>query len=190
MKDVFRLIAALGGLCLVSGLLLAWTNEVTRTPIAEAQKKELVRGLRNVLPECDNDLLADAKRIEEGGREWVFYIARKGTRKVGVAFRGVSPRGYGGPVEALVGLLPDGRIHELEIRPQRETPGLGTKVAAPAFRDQFKGKTALDTQWAALQKEGGEILAITGATISSSAATEAVRMGLEVFRKHRSIIWE
>ena len=106
-------------------------------------------------------------------------------RELGVAFRTSSRKGYGGRIDVLVGVLPDGTVNGIEITEQKESPGLGTKVAQPAFTDQFKGKKAPDaTAWSKIKKDNGQIQAITGATISSRAVSEAVRSGLAVFSKY------
>jgi Na+-translocating ferredoxin:NAD+ oxidoreductase subunit G len=190
LKDAIKMIGATAIFCLVAGLLLAWTNKITKDPIEKAQRMELINGLRRVLPECDNDLLADAKTVEDNGAKWTFYPGRKDGKCVGVAFRTSSGKGYGGLIQVLVGVLPDGTINKLEIGENKETPGLGTKVKNESFTKQFIGKSASDTRWAAVKKDGGEIQAITGATISSRAVSDAVKTGLDVFARHSKEVLE
>ena len=185
MKETLRLVIVMTIFCLVAGFLLAWTNNVTRAPIEKARKAELADALAKVLPECDNDVVADAVKIADNGTNWLFYVARQKGVFAGAAFQSRSEHGYGGPIEILVGLRSDGTINSMEVlRADNETPGLGSKTKEPKFRDQFRDKKAADTRWAAVTKDGGEIQAITGATISSRAVTEAVKAGLDAFARH------
>lgn len=189
MKESLKLLAALTAFCLASGLLLAYTNKVTKLPIEEAKRAGLVEALKKVMPECDNNVVADAKTVKEGNADWVFYVGTSKGALSGIAFKASSLKGYGGLIEVLVGLKPDGTIHSLQVlSADKETPGLGSKIEAPKFCDQYNGKSASDTSWAKVTKDGGQIQGITGATISSRAMTEAVRGGLEVYAKHAAEI--
>jgi len=57
-----------------------------------------------------------------------------------------------------------------------ETPGLGSRIEEDFFTNRFEGLSVSDVK---LSKEGGKVDAITGATISSKAVTDAVQRGLE-----------
>jgi len=72
----------------------------------------------------------------------------------------------------LVGINKDYAIRDVAILSHTETPGLGSKITEEAFTGQFIG---LETGDVALSKDGGRIDAITGATISSRAVTEAIQ---------------
>ncbi|MDD5382526.1 MAG: FMN-binding protein [Candidatus Margulisbacteria bacterium] len=85
----------------------------------------------------------------------------------------VSPRGYGGPIEMLVGVDPVGKVSGVKILSQRETPGLGANIVKPKFLDQFKGKSLKDPL-----EPKKDIDAITGATISSRAVCVGVKEAL------------
>jgi len=86
----------------------------------------------------------------------------------------VKPRGYGGPIEMLVGIDTQGRVTGVKILNHRETVGLGAKIVDPKFLNQFKGKTNAD----ALEPKK-DIEAITGATISSRAVCAGVKEALK-----------
>ena len=184
MKETIRLVVVLTVFCAVAALLLAWTDSATKARIEQERKAETIEALGRVLPPCDNDLLADARIVKDGGTEWTFYAGRKTGTFVGAAFQSEAA-GYGGPIKLLVGLLPDGALNGVQIlAADKETPGLGSKVSKPEFLRQFAGQSAADAGWAAVKRDGGQIQAITGATISSRAVARAVRMGLEVYTKH------
>lgn len=189
MKEAIRLVVALTLFCVAAGILLAWTNSATRAPIAKAKDEERLAILRKVLPDSDNNLLADAMKVVDNGTNWVFYVGKRAGQATGVAFSSTSKRGYGGSIEVMVGLKPDGTVRFVEIAAApAETPGLGTKVKETKFRDQFRDRSASDLKWAKVTKDGGAIQAVTGATISSRAVVEAVRNGLAAFAAHRQDI--
>ena len=81
-------------------------------------------------------------------------------------------KGFGGDVEISVAVDPEGVIQGISVGGAnfKETAGLGAKSKEPAFTEQFAGKTAP----VALKKNGGEIDAITAATITSSAVVRGV----------------
>ena len=188
MKEYLRMILTLAVFCAVSGALLAWANTVTKGPIEQARRAELLDALKRVLPEHDNDVVADARTIGADGKNWTFYVARKGGVYAGTAFRSTAD-GYGGTIEILVGILADDTIKSMEILvADKETPGLGSKIRDAAFRNQFGGKRAMDSSWAVVKKDGGAVDAVTGATISSRAASKAVKVGLDVYAAHANEI--
>ena len=63
------------------------------------------------------------------------------------------------------------------ITTMKETPGLGTRVADPAFTGQFTGKPAD----ARLKSQGGDIDAVSGATISSTGVVTALGNAAKVY---------
>jgi len=184
MKEQVRMVVTLTAFCLVAGGLLAWTNSVTKAPIENACRAELVAALKEVLPPFDNDVVADAVTVEDNGRRWTNFVARRQGEFVGAAFE-CRADGYGGPIRALVGVRSDNTVYAVVIlQADKETPGLGSKIKDKRFLSQFSGKSVLDRRWSAVKKDGGEIDAITGATISSRAVAQAVKTGLEVYARH------
>jgi Na+-translocating ferredoxin:NAD+ oxidoreductase subunit G len=184
MKESLRLVGVMAVFSLVAGILLALTNTVTREPIEKAGRSGMVAVLKRALPEADNDPLAETRTV---GENRTFHIGRTGGRLTGLAFQTLSQKGYGGPIEVMVALTPEGTVRSVEIlSAAKETPGLGTKIAEPSWLAQFKGRDTQDTAWARVTKDGGAIQGVTGATISSRAVAEAVRNGLDAFSEHRA----
>jgi electron transport complex protein RnfG len=184
MKESLRLVGVMAAFSLVAGILLAVTQAVTRAPIEEASRSGMVAVLRRALPDADNDPVAETRTVGTNG---CFHIGRTRGRVTGLAFRSVSTKGYGGPIEVMVALTPDGTIRSVEIlSAAKETPGLGTKISEPEWIGQFKGRPAHDTAWARVTRDGGAIESVTGATISSRAVAEAVRKGLDLFAAHQN----
>lgn len=187
MKEIARLVLIMAVVSAAAGYLLATTHELTKEPIAAAEREEFLIALRGVLPEYDNEPDLTERRIEEAGRTWVFYVARKGAAFAGCAFRSSSDKGYGSRIEVLVGVRPDGAIQAIEILKQRETPGLGANIAKPEFTDRFAGRDLARTEWR-VRGDGGDIQGVTGATISSRAVLDVMEGGKAVYRKHAAAI--
>jgi electron transport complex protein RnfG len=180
MKDVLRMVLVLGVVCVVAALGLARVYELTKAPIAEAKRQEVLRAIRAVLPPFSNE--PDRDRIQEDGR--TYYPGRAEGRLTGVAIPVSSAEGYGGTIEALVGVDPDGVVTGVAILAHAETPGLGAKAANPGYLAQFKGKSLSGARWA-VKKDGGDFDQITGATITPRALVSAIRKGLEGFEQDR-----
>jgi electron transport complex protein RnfG len=187
MKETVRLIGVLAVICLIAGALLAAVNIVTLKPIAAAAREEKMAAIRTVLPDCNNEPDADAVTIEVDGAPWTFYIGLQDGQFVGAAFESVSPKGYGGDVAIMVGVNAEGNVQAIEILAQKETPGLGAKMADDEFKSQFAGRSVADTAWA-VDKDQGDIDSITAATISSRAVVEAVSAGLKVYTAYQAEI--
>ena len=99
-----------------------------------------------------------------------------------MAVKTFSDNGFGGRIELIVGLLRDGTITGYKVLSQKETPGLGTKIAEEDFAGQFVGLNSyLDD--ISLTRSGGSIDAVTGATISSKAVIDAVGKAVETYKK-------
>jgi electron transport complex protein RnfG len=193
MKDILRLIIVLTCICVASAMALAKIYDLTKGPIAHQKRLEVLRAIKTVLPPYDNEPDRDTVKLSMGidkkGEEiqGVFYRGRKGSYLIGVAFRVISSEGYGGNIEVMVGLVPDGKIHGIEVLSHLETPGLGAKIREAKFKDRFKNRTLSNTTWA-VKKDAGDIDGITGATISSRAVIDAIKEGLEFYRDHEVAI--
>jgi Na+-translocating ferredoxin:NAD+ oxidoreductase subunit G len=161
-------------------------NEITKEPRAKAGLEKKAASLRAAIPEFDNDPLSEGYvvRLDEG--ELACYPGKKGGEPVGTAVETISRRGYGGAVRLLVGFLPDGSIYDTVVLEQKETPGLGDKMGKGKsnFALQFKGKDPSSFKLR-VKKDGGDVDAITAATISSRAYCEALRLAYDNYRKGR-----
>jgi len=193
MNSTLRLVLVLTLITAGAGLILSLVELATREPIAEQRRLETLRALKAVLPPADNSPDGDTVPLVTGqdkrGREVTrtFFRGRQGGKLSGVAFKVVAPDGYSGNITVMVGIDPEGTVAGVEILNHSETPGLGDKIAQPAFKAIFVGKTLLNADWR-VKKDGGEFDQITGATISPRAVVGAVRKGLEFFRDNRSEI--
>jgi electron transport complex protein RnfG len=189
MKEIVRLVGVLTLISAVAGVLLAYTAKVTRAPIEQARRQEMLDALAQVLPPFDNQPDTCLKAESDGGADWLFYVARKGSRFAGTAFVTTSTKGYAGPITIMAGLNADDTVRKIRILSHQETPGLGAKITHELFVAQFDGKSIPNTRWA-VRKDGGEIDGITGATISSRAVADAIRRGCDVYVRHKGEISE
>jgi len=195
MKEILKLMLVLTTICFVAALALARVYELTREPIAHQKRLEVLRAIRAVLPDIDNEPDKDAVRLQlreatkDESREITFFRGRLDDKLTGVAFVVVSREGYGGTIEIMLGVDPQGTILGVEILTHLETPGLGAKIVQKPFTQQFVGRNLENTKWA-VRKDGGDLDQITGATISPRAVVEAVQEGLEIYQKNQGKILE
>ncbi len=163
MKTYIRLIVILTLTCLFWTALLAGVNVLTRDRIAAAALAGEIEAARNVLPA---DLPAPELRGFGAVSNYV-ALAPDG-RLLGAAVKGSSPNGYGGAITLMVGFTADGTLHDFDVLEAQETPGLGSKIKSEEFEGRIRGRPAA-SRWQ-VTRDGGEIDAITAATISSRAA--------------------
>ncbi len=162
-----RLIFVLTGICAVSSALLAAVFKLTEAPIAEALEARTKAAAASVMPAG----LPPPEKVEQGGN--TFFVSKQDGQVAGVAVEGRSKNGYGGDVVLMVGMSADGKLVNYEVIRATETPGLGTKIAYSTFKNPLKGR-ALEGSWK-VKKDGGEVDAVTAATISSRAALDCIR---------------
>jgi Na+-translocating ferredoxin:NAD+ oxidoreductase subunit G len=149
---------------LISVSLVMVIGNMTQAKIAGQRDAEILKQLNIIFPE-----MTDFKYLDQ------YYEIYAGNDIAGFAFT-VTGKGYGGDINMLAGIDSNYNVKALTILSNTETPGLGTRIEENAFTDQFKGLGMQDIN---LTKDGGKIDAITGATISSKAVTDALRGQLE-----------
>ena len=185
MKEIIRLTLILTAITAVSAGVLAFVNQKTEQPVKKALSEEKMIAVRNVLPPFDNELVKDRVFIPDStGDTLEVFRGKKDGIINGVAFSIVSPDGYSGDIEFLVGVDLDGVIQGIEILKHSETPGLGARIQSEEFRGMFKNHGIDNTEIWKVKKDGGVFKEITGATISSRAVTGATIKGLEFFKSH------
>ena len=150
--------------CLVSAGLLAGVYELTKADIALAEKNKQENALKGVLPEFDT-----IKTDSINGAP-VFKAFKNGVY-VGAATI-TSDLGFSDQIVVMVGIDNAKNIVNYEVLSQKETPGLGTKCV-DWFKEQINGKS-ISTDFK-VTKDGGDVDAITSATITSRAFLDAVK---------------
>src|SRR5690554_85111 len=139
------------------------------------------------------------------------FPAKKDGECIGAAIESVTNLGFSGEIKIMVGLEPDGTIIDYQILEHKETPGLGTKMvdwfkpaadgpeekSRSAFFDSLFGIKAADDEGGedsqsilgknpgrinmTVKQDGGEVDAITAATITSRAFLHAVEVAYKTF---------
>ena len=160
---------------MISVALLAYVNELTKGPIAEANAKALSEAVKAVVPGFDNDPIAEKRVQELDGASFAIYPATKEGQYIGAAVEAIS-MGFGGELKVLVGFDAQGNILDYSVLQHAETPGLGSKSV-----DWFKKGNAGDITGMnpgqgelTVSKDGGKVNAITASTITSRAFLAAV----------------
>lgn len=187
MNNIAKLGATLFVICAVAALALGATNKVTAPIIEDRNIQANNESRQMVLPDAkefkkiDESVFKDTSvkdLIEE------IYEGTDGSNIVGYTVKTV-PKGYGGKIELIVGLSADGKVTGINIGSMSETPGLGSKAADPAFKDQFVGKPTSELSLVKGSVSGEEqIQAISGATITSTAVTTGVNAAIEVYNSY------
>ena len=185
-KDTFfNMVISLVVITIISGFALGFINDLTVGPIAEAKLERKVNALKLVLPEFDNNPVADVQKIKSEKVKDSIEIFPAYLKKefVGAAIIGITDKGFSGIIKIMVGFNPNGDIQNIVVLEQKETPGLGTKIKDEKFLKQFRNKNPSSFN-VKVTKDGGEVDALTGATITSRAFGDAVQMAYDEFEKN------
>ncbi len=132
------MLLVLTGVTAISVALLAYVNELTKEPIAQANAKTLSDAVSAVVPGFDNDPIAGKKTQEVNGVQYAVYPATKEGKFIGAAVEATS-MGFGGELKVLVGFDAEGKIIDYSLLSHVETPGLGSK-AADWFKEGKQGQ--------------------------------------------------
>ena len=173
MPDFVKMIGVLFITCGLAAGSLAIVNMVTKTPIANWEKKQKEDALREVFPKADEFKELTVNRLWEG--------LDKGQMAGHIFLTEI--QGYSGAITLMFGIDADNTITGFKVLRHTETPGLGAKITSPQFRDQFKNKRLEQVELKKDNPGKGAIDAITAATISSRAVTKAVSATLDSFLK-------
>ena len=166
----------------LSSASLAYVYKLTKDKIEVSKKLKQLEAIKEViLPDYSNSPSEEMYKIkiEEGG-ELECYPARQNGELKSVAVKTYTKNAFGGEMWLMVGMLPDGTINKVSVIDQKETPGLGTKVTEEKFKTQFMGKNPSSFKLK-VKKDGGDVDAITAATISSRAVCDAIERAYKAF---------
>jgi len=162
---------------------LGFVYELTKEPIAASVLNKKLNAIREVVPEFTNNPNEEMfMLVTDEGDSLEVYPAKKDGEIVGYAVNTYTNEGFSGYINLMAGFSPDGTIINISVLAQKETPGLGTKMADSGFKDQFKGKNPSSFQLR-VKKDGGPVDAITAATISSRAFCDAVQRAYNTLQK-------
>ena len=172
MKESLKLGLFLAIVSAIAALSLSLTYTITSEKIAKARKAELNQALQTVLPQADS--------FSEKGQG--VFLGLKQNKVIGFCAK-VGTKGYSGPIEMIVGTDLSGKVTGVQILLMTETPGLGLNASAPSFLNQFIGKTSGNK---IMPKD--DIVALTGATITSNAVALGVKEALQMFIENKELL--
>lgn len=197
MKNKFlKNCLALFLITLVAGVSLAFVNEITKEPIAQAQDKARLEAYEVVYPNAKFETLDNTEEILKNSSaslkkenlsqctvDDVLKATDESGNTIGYVFSATSPSGYGGDVKVAVGVSnKDNSITGFTVLSHSETAGLGAKATEDEFKSQFVGKSANGINYTKTgSSSDSEIDALSGATITSNAVCEAVDSALAVY---------
>ena len=171
-SNLKNMLLCLTGVCLICSAILGVVYVITEEPIAQASIKATNASIAKVLP--DGGELSEEKTFE--GHQ--YYTLIRDGKVVAYAVKS-SSNGFGGPVTLMVGILPDGTVYNTSVLSHSETPGLGAKCTSDEhFMSQFRNFTS--DKVLKVKKDGGDIDAITGSTITSRAYVNAVSEAIKI----------
>lgn len=195
MNNIVKNTLILTSITVVSGLLLGIVYDITKEPIAEAQENTKQEAFRAVLADAssfetmeDFDASEAMSILEENGftSDEITEIAEgvdDSGETVGYVINVTSHEAYDGDLEVSVGIATDGTVKGIEMLSISETAGLGMKADEADFKDQFKDKKVEKFSYTKSGESGDDkIDAISGATITTNAVTNAVDSALVYFQ--------
>ena len=175
------LVIVLACICLVSAAILGLVNKVTVGPIQANTEKTVQESLRTVMPidgdyeDVTDQYSGDPVTVDVTGVSVPVKAVYKAADE-GYVVETMSPNGFGGALDMMAGVDNDGNVTGIAIISHAETSGLGSKSTDPEWQAQFKGVNGT----IGVTKDGYQINAITGSTITSRAVCDGVNAAIAV----------
>lgn len=183
VRETVKIAAILTAICLVIALALAATNMLTKDVIAEAAAAAKAATCYEAIPAEEYVHISECSEYRDNYADLDVYLALDDGIVTGAAIT-TSSRGYGSAVEVMTGIDQNGCVSGVSVLEHDETVGLGANAAKSPFLDQFKtGEEEQRPSGFAVSRDGGEIDAVTSATVTSRAVTRAVNEALEIFAR-------
>lgn len=174
---IIKTTAILTVICVVITAALAVTNKFTKDRIDELSVANQQEAMQRIIKADEYK----KGKVNYKGEETEFNVAVAQGETKGFIFT-LNAKGYGGDVAVMTGIDTNGTVIAVEVTDAaNETPGLGQNVAKEDFYNQYKGKTE-NIEVVKNGASGNQIQAVTGATISSNAVTEAVNESIEIYK--------
>lgn len=193
MKGMLKDAAILFAITIIAGAILGFVYDVTKAPIAEQEVKAKNEACQEVFADA-----VEFETAESSEDEMTAVVAQGGFAKtsvnevvrakdasgnlLGYVITVTSHEGYGGDIQFSMGLRNDGTLNGISILSISETAGLGMRadeVLKPQFADKKVDAFTVTKTGAASDEQ---IDAISSATITTNAMTNAVNAGLYYFQ--------
>ncbi len=185
------MVLSLGVITIVASCLLGGVYVITKDVIAQAEEKTKVAAISEVAPKFDNNPVQDqfVYHAHAGTKDSVtvvVYPAKLGGKLVGAAVESASPNGFGGMISIMYGFEEDGTIKNFKVLKHTETAGLGAKME-DWFSTKKNNQCVIGMNPAnsdmRVKKDGGDVDAITAATITSRAFLGALNDAFAAYKQ-------
>ena len=184
-KDsIWRLAIVLTCISLLAALALTGVYALTKGPIEQGQREKKEKALQAVLPDYEGTVI-DTVIVDADNENIPVHLAiGKDGELCGAGIETYTKKAFAGRFDLMVGFDADGSIVNTEVLKAGETPGLGDKINKnkSEFANQFNHQNPADFKLV-VKKDGGDVDAITAATISSRAYCDAVQRAYDIFMK-------
>jgi electron transport complex protein RnfG len=183
-RKIFHLGLILFTVTAVTGIILGIVYQITLEPIRRTQERLRNEALAEALPEAHT---FSPVQIVPGAAPMILDVQKaldNDGRPAGYCLT-VTPKGYAGPLEVVVGITEKGHLRAMRILSHAETPGLGAKAPLPAFAGQYENRETERLILVKTEPDGDdEVQAISGATITSTAVTDGVNAALDYWKNN------
>lgn len=177
-KEIATPALSLFSICFICSVLLAFTNNSTKDVIARRQTDAENNSKASLVSDARE--FSNALTINADGEQYTYYEALGEDKSVIAYIFTTSSKGYGGEVRVMTGVDINGLVTGVIPVVLNETPGLGMKAGNADFLKQYTGKSQ---SIGVMKNSAGknDIQAISGATVSSKAVTDAVNTALKIY---------
>ena len=190
MGEMIKMVVVLLVLSFVSGGLLAKIHDETKETI-KIQELTFVKGpaILEIFKGAGNDPINDRFAIIDDKIERDFFIGKLDEKMDFISFESKG-KGYGGDIGVMVGVnIRDDKLIGVGVTTHSETPGMGSKAKTdPKFVAQFKTLTL--NQVFKVKADGGQVDAISGATVTSRGVAVAVSDASMIYKRLKPKIVE
>lgn len=170
----------------VASATLAFVYNATKEKIEIQKTAKKNAAIKNVLPAYANSPVNEMYMLptEDGDSLKCYPGKDENGNMIGTAIETYDDGGFSERIYIMVGILPDGSVYNTAVLSHKETPGLGDKMdkKKSEWSNQFNGKN-LNTFVLKVKKDGGEVDAITAATITSRAFTNSIARAWAAMQK-------
>lgn len=170
IKNIVIITVKLLVIGVVTAVLLAFVNELTKDKIADNVAKEKKEAINYLFP---GDLKIEPYNGEFEGINEINYVHDANDEHIGYVAE-VAPKGFGGEITTMVGVDKEGKIVGVKVISHSETAGLGSRVSDALYLGGYKGADCSNVD---------DVDLISGATISSKAVREGVKTALSAYEK-------
>lgn len=183
-SSLLQLLLSLTFISTIAGLTLAAVFSKTQAPIEESRARKKQEAILKVLPGFEiSQGRFETVYLRESKKDSVcLHLAYLNDQLFGAAVETYTHEAFNGTFTLMVGFNNEGTILQTEVLQANETPGLGDKIESKKsdFALQFIGKSSENFKME-VTKKGGDVVAITAATISSRAYCDAIERAYRAF---------